>query len=65
MINKMFSYSRRGIPLGWEGREKGRKGEREGGWLCVCGGGGERKGEDGIRMVENGVRMRYEGVKEK
>ena len=25
-------------------------------------GGGERKGEDGIRTVENGVRKIYEGV---
>ena len=55
MINKIFSYSRQGIPSGWEGKEKGRKGR----WLVVCmGGGGERKGEDGIRTVENGVRKR-------
>ena len=52
-INKMFSYSRRGIPL------KGEEG-REGGCDCVCVGGGERRGEDGIRTVENGVRKRYE-----
>ena len=50
MINKIFSYSHGGIPLGWEGREKGRKGR----WLVV----GE--GENGIRTVENGVRKRYE-----
>ena len=49
MINKIFSYSRRGIPL------KGEEG-REGGCDCVCVGGGERRGEDGIRTVENGVR---------
>ena len=54
MINKIFSYSRRGIPLGWE---RGR----EGGCDCVCVGGGERRGEDGIRTVENGVRKTYEG----
>ena len=39
----------------WGGREKGK-------------GGGERKGEDGIRTVENRVRKRYggkEGVKRK
>ena len=49
MINKIFSYSRRGIPLGREGR-----GGRERGWLVV------REGENGIRTDENGVRMRYE-----
>ena len=55
MINKMFSYSRRGIPLGRkEGREKGKD------WLRVWGG-QERRGENGIRTVENGVRKRYEG----
>ena len=56
MINKIFSYSRQGIPLKREGREVG------------CGRGGERKGEDGIRTVENRVRKRYggkEGVKRK
>ena len=52
MINKMFSYSRRGIPLGWEGKEKGRKG-RVGG--CRRVGGGERKGENGIRTVEKDI----------
>ena len=50
MINKIFSYSRRGIPLGWEGREKGRKG----GWLW-----GRERME--LKRVENGVRKRYEG----
>ena len=54
MINKMFSYSRRGIPL------KGEEG-REGGCDCVCVGGGERRGEDGIRTVENGARKREKG----
>ena len=49
-INKMFSYSRRGIPL------KGEEG-REGGCDCVCRG-GERKDKNGIRTVENGVRKR-------
>ena len=35
----------------------------EGGWLIDCRrvGGGERKGEKGIRTVENGVRKRDEG----
>ena len=53
MINKMFSYSRRGIPLGREGREKGRKGR----WLVV----GEGKRE-GVRMGLGRLRKRYEGV---
>ena len=60
MINKIFSYSRRGIPLkGEEGREGWERG-----WLVDCRrvGGGERKSDDGIRMVENGVRKIYEGV---
>ena len=59
MINKIFSYSRRGIPLG---REKGREGW-EGGWLVDCRrvGGGERKGKNGMRKDENGVRKTYEG----
>ena len=53
MINKIFSYSRRGIPLG---REKGREGG-ERGWLVDCRrvGGGERKGENGIRTVEKDI----------
>ena len=56
MIDKNFSYSRRGIPLGGkEGREKGK-----GSWLRVWS--GEKGGENGIRLVENGVRKRYEGV---
>ena len=55
MIDKNFSYSRRGIPLGGkEGREKGK-----GSWLRVWS--GEKGGENGIRLVENGVRKRYEG----
>ena len=52
MINKIFSYSRRGIPLGWEGREKGRKGR----WLVV----GEGKRE-GARMGLGRSRKIYEG----
>ena len=51
MINKMFSYSRRGISLGWEGRKKGRKGR------CLVVG----EGENGIRTVENGVRKGEKG----
>ena len=53
MINKIFSYSRRGIPLR---RKEGRKAD----WLIV--GGLEVESENGIRTVENGVRKRYEGV---
>ena len=49
MINKIFSYSRRGIPLG----RKRRVGERVVG--CRRVGGGERKGEDGIRTVEKDI----------
>ena len=47
MINKIFSYSRRGIPLGWEGRV----GER----VVGCGGGQERRGENGVRTVEKDI----------
>ena len=50
MINKIFSYSRRGIPLGREeGREKGGLVD------CRRVGGGEGKGENGIRTVEKDI----------
>ena len=47
MINKMFSYSRRGIPLG---RKEGRKAD----WLIVGGLGVER---EGARMELGRLRM--------
>ena len=59
MINKIFSYFRRGIPSGWERKEKRRKGRRL--VVLVGAGGGERKGKDGMRTDENGVRKTYEG----
>ena len=52
MINKMFSYSRRGVPLGREG-----KGEREG-WVVVGGWGVER---ERARMELGRLRNIYEG----
>ena len=53
MINKMFSYSRRGIPLGREGREKGK--------MVVCVG-RWRVERERARMELGRLRKRYEGV---
>ena len=49
----MYSPSRDSVG---EGREKGCLVD------CRRVGGGEGKGENGIRMVDDGVRKRYEGV---
>ena len=51
MINKMFSYSRQGIPLGREGRKAD--------WLIVGGLGVER---ERARMELGRLGKRYEGV---
>ena len=53
MINKIFSYSRRGIPLGRkEGRKKGKV------VVCMRVGEGER---EGARMELGWLRKVYEG----